>query len=98
LFLLVQQLEFGELHSNLFCTYASRLNQISSYCNTSTGVQKPIFIGMTTVKHQLIKFINTYGMLRSLYENTSLLPAFLVRSLLLKKSLVQLLQKYKLHT
>ena len=52
--------------------------------------------------HQFINFINTYGMLRTLYKNTSL-PAFLVQSLLLKLiivaqlSLVQLLQKYNLH-
>jgi len=49
--------------------------------------------------HQFINFINTYGMLRTLYKNTCL-PAFLVQSLLLKLiivtqlSLVQLLQKY----
>ena len=37
--------------------------------------------------HQFINFINTYGMLRSLYKNTSL-PAFLVRSPLLKLIIV----------
>ena len=52
-------------------------------------------------KHQFIKFINTYGMLRSLYKNTSLLICF-VPSLLLKLiiamqfSVVQLLQQYNL--
>jgi len=52
--------------------------------------------------HQFINFINTYGMLRSLYKNTSL-PASLVQSMLLQLiilmqlSLVQLLQKYNLH-
>jgi len=52
--------------------------------------------------HQFIDFINAYGMLRSLYKNTSL-PAFLVRSVLVnliivtQLSLVQLLQKYNLH-
>jgi len=48
------------------------------------------------------KFINSYGMLKSLYKNTSL-PVFLVQNLLLnliivmQLSLVQLLQKYNLH-
>jgi len=52
--------------------------------------------------HQFINLINTYGMLKSSYKNTSL-SAFLVWSLLLKLiivtqlSLVQLLQKYNLH-
>jgi len=52
--------------------------------------------------HWFINFINTYGMLRSLYKDTSL-PTALVQSLSLKfiivmqLSLLELLQKYVLH-
>jgi len=66
---------------------------------TPVPVYKPIHFEMTILNRQFINFINTYGMLRSLYKNTSL-PAFLVRSLLLKLiivmqlSRVHLLQKY----
>jgi len=97
LLLLVQQLEFSwtfrlTLHS---CT-TLKANQFF----TPVQVYKTKYLYEWQYSHhQFIDFINTYGMLRSLYKNTSL-PAILVRSLLLKLiivmqlSLALLLQKY----
>jgi len=68
----------------------------------TTGVQNKIFWNDNTQTISSINFINTYGMFKSLYKNTSL-PTFLARSLLLKiiiiaqLSPVQLLEKYNLH-
>jgi len=74
---------------------ASDLNKM-----LSTGVQKIYWNDNTQTS--VHNFINTYGMLRSLYKNTSL-PEFLVQSLLLKLMIimqlspVQLLQKLNLN-
>jgi len=74
-------------HSNLLCTYASRLKQISS---SHQYQYTKHLLEWQYSNHQLINFFNTYiRLLRSLYKNTSL-PAYLKRSLLLKLITVKL--------
>jgi len=72
----VQQLETAEIYSNFLCTAAISLNANQFI----TPVYKMKYLlKWQYSKHQLGKFIDIHGMVKSLYINTSL-PAFLVPS------------------
>jgi len=70
-------------HSNLLCSHVSHFKANQFIAPVRVYKTKYVLTSHYS-NHEFIKFIDNYGMLRSFYKNTSL-PAFLVRSLLLKK-------------